>query len=71
MKKKLFIGGIFTLISVISVVVYLVFQGIFIPNQISADKYEIKGVDVASYQGDIDWRELEKAKYEVCVYKGD
>ena len=32
----------------------LSFQGIFIPNQISADKYEIKGVDVASYQGDID-----------------
>ena len=67
---KSFYRGIFTLISVISVVVYLVFQGIFIPNQISADKYEIKGVDVASYQGDIDWR-VGKAKYEVCVYKGD
>ena len=51
MNEKAFYRGIFTLISVISVVVYLVFQGIFIPNQISADKYEIKGVDVASYQG--------------------
>ncbi|MES5939626.1 MULTISPECIES: GH25 family lysozyme [unclassified Bacillus cereus group] len=47
MKKKLIIGGVFTLISVMSVFAYLVFQGIFIPNQISADKYEIKGVDVA------------------------
>ncbi|HDR8128135.1 TPA: glycoside hydrolase family 25 protein [Bacillus cereus] len=69
MKKKLFIGGIFTLISVISVVVYLVFQGIFIPNQISVDKYEIKGVDVASYQGDIDWRELEKQNMKFAFIK--
>lgn len=69
MKKNLFIGGIFTLISVISVVVYLVFQGIFIPNQISADKYEIKGVDVASYQGDIDWRDLEKQNMKFAFIK--
>ncbi|MGG0181286.1 GH25 family lysozyme [Bacillus tropicus] len=69
MKKKLFIVGIFTLISVMSVFTYLVFQGIFIPNQISADKYEIKGVDVASYQGDIDWRELEKQKMKFAFIK--
>ncbi len=69
MKKKLFIGGIFTLISVMSVFAYLVFQGIFIPNQISAGKYEIKGVDVASYQGDIDWRELEKQKMKFAFIK--
>ena len=68
-EKKLIIGGIFTLISVISVVVYLVFQGIFIPNQISAEKYEIKGVDVASYQGDIDWRELEKQNMKFAFIK--
>ncbi|WP_254488097.1 glycoside hydrolase family 25 protein [Bacillus thuringiensis] len=69
MKRKLFIGGIFTLISVMSVVAYLVFQCIFIPNQISADKYEIKGVDVASYQGDIDWRELEKQNMKFAFIK--
>ncbi|PEA17566.1 glycoside hydrolase family 25 [Bacillus cereus] len=69
MKKKLFIGGIFTLISVISVIAYLVFQGRFIPNQISSDKYEIKGVDVASYQGDIDWRELEKQNMKFAFIK--
>lgn len=69
MKKKLIIGGVFTLISVMSVFAYLVFQGIFIPNQISADKYEIKGVDVASYQGDIDWRELEKQNMRFAFIK--
>ncbi|MED0965749.1 hypothetical protein [Bacillus paramycoides] len=60
MKKKLIIGGFLTLISVMGVVAYLIFQGIFIPNQLKADKFLIKGVDVASYQGEIDWRELEK-----------
>lgn len=69
MKKKLFIRGIFILVSVMSVVAYLVFQGIFIPNQISADRYEIKGVDVASYQGDIDWRELEKQNMKFAFIK--
>ncbi len=69
MKKKLFIGGIFTLISVMSVCAYLVFQGIFIPNQLSADKYEIKGVDVASYQGDIDWKELERRNMKFAFIK--
>ncbi|MBE5106163.1 glycoside hydrolase family 25 protein [Bacillus thuringiensis] len=69
MKKKLIIGGVFTLISVMGVFAYLVFQGIFIPNQVSADKYEIKGVDVASYQGEIDWRELEKQNMKFAFIK--
>ncbi|MET1123507.1 GH25 family lysozyme, partial [Priestia megaterium] len=59
----------FTLISVMSVFAYLVFQGIFIPDQISEGKYEIKGVDVASYQGDIDWRELEKQNMKFAFIK--
>ena len=69
MKKKFIIGGVLTLISVMGVVAYLVFQGIFIPNQFSADKYEIKGVDVASYQGEIDWRELEKQNMKFAFIK--
>ena len=33
------------------------------------DKYEIKGVDVASYQGDIDWRTLEKQNMKFAFIK--
>ncbi|MGE6537783.1 glycoside hydrolase family 25 protein [Bacillus luti] len=69
MKKKLIIRGVLILISVMGVIAYLVFQGIFIPNQLSADKYEIKGVDVASYQGEIDWRELEKQNMKFAFIK--
>ena len=34
------------------------FTGIFIPNQIYARRYEVRGVDVSSYQDDIDWPTL-------------
>lgn len=33
-------------------------NGIFIPNQIRARHYEVRGADVSSYQGDIDWQVL-------------
>ena len=36
----------------------LVFYGIVWPNRIFAAGYEVKGVDVAHYQGEIDWQTL-------------
>jgi lysozyme len=36
----------------------LVFYGIVWPNRIFAAGYEVKGVDVAHYQGEIDWETL-------------
>ena len=41
-------------------VVYLWLQGMFIPNDGRAEQYPIKGVDVSSYQGKIDWPILQK-----------
>ncbi|WP_459502299.1 glycoside hydrolase family 25 protein [Bacillus sp. C1] len=56
-KAMLFI---FILISgVIAITAVLIFQGIIIPNHLHANKFSVKGVDVASYQGKIDWGELE------------
>ncbi|KFN03263.1 putative lysozyme [Bacillus clarus] len=54
MKGKVIIGGLLAVISVMSIFAFLIFEGIFIPNQLEADKFLIKGVDVASYQGKID-----------------
>src|SRR5687768_18529993 len=36
----------------------LVFYGIVWPNRVFAAGYEVKGVDVAHYQGEIDWQTL-------------
>ncbi|MBE6670940.1 MAG: glycoside hydrolase family 25 [Ruminococcaceae bacterium] len=61
MKKKLFKISII-LISIIFVfcVIFfvLVWNGIVLLNGYSADKYDIHGIDVSSYQGEIDWNVL-------------
>ena len=38
--------------------VLLVFQGVLRPNSLLARRYPIVGVDVSSYQGEIDWQTL-------------
>lgn len=35
--------------------VLLILNGIYLPNAAKAEKYEVMGVDVSHYQGDIDW----------------
>lgn len=50
--------GIFILV-ILGVISYvLVWNGEIILNSFSASKYPVKGVDVSSYQGDIDWQTL-------------
>jgi len=52
--KILVVTGLILLVS--GVVAYeLVWNGIIILNGFSAGKYDVKGVDVSSYQGEIDW----------------
>ena len=61
MKKKIHKIS-FVTVSVflaVSIVLFaLVWNGIIILNGISGYKYDIKGVDVSSYQGEIDWNTL-------------
>jgi len=40
------------------VVVVLFYNGIILFNELSSRKYSVKGVDISSYQGDIDWNIL-------------
>jgi lysozyme len=47
-----------SLFVVVGVVAVLVFYGIVWPNRIFAAGYQVKGVDVAHYQGEIDWETL-------------
>ena len=56
--------GIFSIILLIVIGLLLAFylwlQGIYIPNDDRAKQYPVKGVDVSSYQGEIDWLILQK-----------
>ena len=35
-------------------------NGLIIPNQLAANSYEVKGIDVSNYQGEIDWKTIEE-----------
>lgn len=62
---KLAAAGLFCLILAAS----LFFFGVFQLNRPSADKYPIRGVDVSSYQGIIDWQTLSAQKIDFAFIK--
>lgn len=39
----------------LAVVAALVWNGVLWPNRLAADDYDVRGVDVSAYQGEIDW----------------
>lgn len=48
-------GATLAIVVTVAVVAALVMNGVLWPNRTLAAKYEVRGVDVSSYQGDIDW----------------
>lgn len=57
MKKSFKIFAVFcSVLLIFSVVAFvLVWNGIIILNEHRSNKYDVKGIDVSSYQGEIDW----------------
>lgn len=49
--------------------VILWFQGIFIPNNLRAKHYPVKGVDVSAYQGEIEWTKLQEQGIKFAFIK--
>ena len=59
-KKHKNIITIIIIIILITFIIYLmIMNGYIIPTKIEAEKYEVKGVDVSEYQGEIDWDKIE------------
>lgn len=56
-RKKLIIaaGSVCLLGLAALAAVLLILSGTYLPNAVKASKYEVMGVDVSHYQGDIDW----------------
>lgn len=44
-------------------------EGIFLPNAANVERYAVKGVDVASYQGEINWPKLEEQRIKFAFIK--
>lgn len=55
-KYALIVGGIITVLSLIIAV--LIWNGIILLNNPTQKEYPVRGVDVSSYQGEIDWNIL-------------
>jgi lysozyme len=58
-KQKSIVLPLLLLVCALLLILLLWFEGIIIPNAISAKLYSVKGVDVSSYQGEIEWDELQ------------
>lgn len=68
MKKKFLI--LLSLILIILVVIFILwYYGIIIFNNPSEKIYKVKGIDVSSYQGDINWNILSKQGIEFAFIK--
>ena len=58
------------LLAVSGIVMFsLVWNGVIILNGFSADKYPVKGIDVSSYQGEINWTTLSEQNFSFAFIK--
>jgi Lyzozyme M1 (1,4-beta-N-acetylmuramidase) len=58
LKKKIIISVVLIILGFACITAFLTYKGIIILNNPSTDKYPVRGVDVSSYQGEIDWNKL-------------
>ena len=54
-KKKRSIITIVLIILILLLFFLMIFNGYIVPTKLEAEKYEIRGVDVSEYQGEVDW----------------
>ena len=57
-KLKNILMILFIIILILIVMFFMMINGYVIPTKLEAEKYEIKGVDVSEYQGEIDWNKI-------------
>lgn len=67
--KKLFYIAFVTVVILIAISLFLIFNGIILLNNPSESTYPIRGVDVSSYQGFIDWKILSGQGIEFAFIK--
>ena len=69
MKKKNILAIIFVLVGILIIIGILIYDGYIIPTKLEAEKYEIRGVDVSEYQGEIDWKTLSSQDIDFAFIK--
>ena len=67
LKRAVFI--ICILLAFAAVFLALTFFKVIHPNRLFTGSYELKGVDVSSYQGEIDWQRLSEQDIDLAFIK--
>lgn len=68
-RKKMIIAAAAVCLILGTGFVYLVYDGYIHVNSPAAGKYEIRGIDVSHYQGEIDWQALQEQKVRFAYIK--
>ena len=69
MKKKIIIGAAVLLLLGALITALLFYTGVLLFNNPSREEYPVRGVDVSSYQGEIDWQILSKSGIDFAFIK--
>ncbi|MCK0117545.1 lysozyme [Isoptericola sp. S6320L] len=63
------LGALAAGVLVVAVAAALVWEGVLWPNRLAADDYDVRGVDVSAYQGEIDWPVLAEQDLDFAFIK--
>lgn len=68
MRRKV-LSGVGLFVAIIIVIVMFWYNGIVMFNYPKEEKYEVRGIDVSAYQGDIDWKVLSEQGIQFAFIK--
>ena len=68
-KYKNIITAILIIVLIASIIYLMIINGYIIPTKLEAEKYEVKGVDVSEYQGEIDWDKIKSQGIDFAFIK--
>ena len=68
-KKKGILITILIIILILVAIVLMLLNGYIIPTKLEAEKYEIRGVDVSEYQGEVDWDRIKDQEISFAFIK--
>ena len=68
-KNKKILITILIIILILFVIFFLLVNGYIIPTKIEAEKFEVKGVDVSEYQGEVDWEKIKEQNIDFAFIK--
>ena len=68
-RVRVLLAALAATLVVLAVALVLTERGVLWPNRLVAAHYEVRGIDVSSYQGDIDWPTIAKQGVDFAYVK--